>query len=82
VRATAGNGLAASGQFAMAADSRAPTPLRREMRAPTTLRQGNSLELPVEDLLRRARPLPPREELVIDDLTTEDGEAFLGARDA
>ncbi|CAN5361847.1 hypothetical protein BH20ACT9_BH20ACT9_00920 [soil metagenome] len=38
-----------------------------------------SLELPVEELLRRARPLPPHSEMVIDDLTPEEGEAFLEA---
>jgi hypothetical protein len=43
--------------------------------------QGKSLELPVEELLRRARPLPPREDMVIDDLTTEEGDAFLAALD-
>jgi hypothetical protein len=42
--------------------------------------QGSgSLELPVEELLRRARPLPPHEEMVIDDLTEEEGAAFLAA---
>ncbi len=40
---------------------------------------GDSLELPVEELLRRARPLPPHEEMVIDDLTSEEGDAFLAA---
>ena len=40
---------------------------------------GESLELPVEELLRRARPLPPHEEMQIDDLTDEEGVAFLGA---
>lgn len=39
----------------------------------------DSLELPVEELLRRARPLPPHEEMVIDDLTSEEGDAFLAA---
>jgi hypothetical protein len=38
-----------------------------------------SLELSVEELLRRARPLPPREDLVIDDLSPEEGDAFLAA---
>ena len=38
-----------------------------------------SLELPVAELLRRARPLPPLEEMVIDDLTDEEAEAFLAA---
>ncbi len=42
-----------------------------------TERRERSLELPVEELLRRARPLPPREEMVIDDLTEEEAEAFL-----
>jgi hypothetical protein len=37
------------------------------------------LELPVEELLRRARPLPPHDEMVIDDLTEEEGAAFLAA---
>jgi hypothetical protein len=35
------------------------------------------LELPVEELLRRARPLPPHEEMVIEDLDDEEGAAFL-----
>lgn len=43
---------------------------------------GRCLELPVEELLRSARPLPPREDMVIDDLTTEEGRAFLAALDA
>jgi hypothetical protein len=37
----------------------------------------HDLELPVEELLRRARPLPPHEEMVIEDLTKEEGAAFL-----
>ena len=43
---------------------------------------GGSLELPVEELLRRARPLPPHEEMLIDDLTEEEGAAFLAALEA
>jgi hypothetical protein len=43
---------------------------------------GESLELPVEELLRRGRPLPPHEEMVIDDLTEEEGAAFLSALEA
>ncbi len=36
----------------------------------------------VEESLRRARPLPPHEEMVIDDLTEEEGAAFLSALEA
>jgi hypothetical protein len=35
------------------------------------------MELPVEELLRCARPLPPHDEMVIDDVTPEEGEGFL-----
>lgn len=38
-----------------------------------------TLELPVEELLKRAKPMPPLEDLVIEDLTPEEGEAFLAA---
>ncbi|HUR18162.1 MAG TPA: hypothetical protein VMZ51_04385 [Acidimicrobiales bacterium] len=44
--------------------------------------EGESLELPVAELLRRARPLPPHEEMVIEDLTEEEGAAFLAALEA
>lgn len=37
------------------------------------------LETSVEELLRRARPLPDHDEMVIEDLTPEEGEAFLVA---
>ena len=37
------------------------------------------LELPIEELFRRARPLPPHEEMVIEDLDDEEGAAFLAA---
>jgi hypothetical protein len=36
-------------------------------------------ELPIEEVLRRAQPLPAPEELVIDDLTDEGADAFLAA---
>ena len=36
-------------------------------------------ELPVEELLARAQPLPPHEEMMIDDLSDEEGTAFLAA---
>jgi hypothetical protein len=35
------------------------------------------LELPVEELLRRARPLPAHDEMVIEDLSSEEGEAYV-----
>ena len=46
---------------------------------PVRPRRSESLELPVEELLRRARPLPPHDEMVIDDITEEEGAAFLAA---
>ena len=49
---------------------------------PVHASHGGTLELPVEELLRRARPLPPHEEMVIDDLTEEEGAAFLAALEA
>lgn len=36
-----------------------------------------SLELPVEELLRRGRPFPPHEEMIIEGLTDDEEEAFL-----
>jgi hypothetical protein len=36
-------------------------------------------ELPVGELLRRARPLPDHDEMVIEGLSVEEGEAFLAA---
>lgn len=36
-----------------------------------------SLEVPLEELFRRARPLPPHEEMVIEVLDEEEGAAFL-----
>jgi hypothetical protein len=41
--------------------------------------RDEDLELPVNELLRRARPLPPHDEMVIYDLTEEEGAAFLAA---
>jgi hypothetical protein len=37
------------------------------------------LELPVEELLRRARPLAPHDEMVIRSLSEEESAAFLAA---
>ncbi len=41
--------------------------------------EPESLELPVEELLRRARPLPTHEEMLLDDVDEEEGQAFLAA---
>jgi hypothetical protein len=41
--------------------------------------EARDLELPVEELLRRARPLPPHDQMVIEDLTEDEGVAFLEA---
>jgi hypothetical protein len=38
-----------------------------------------SLEVPVDQLLLRGRPLPPHEEMVMDDLTEDEGAAFLAS---
>ena len=46
---------------------------------PMEPKRDGCLELPVEELLRRARPLPPHEEMVIDELTEDEGAAFLAA---
>lgn len=46
---------------------------------PAPRRREECLELPVEELLRRARPLPPRGATVIEDLTEEEAEAFFEA---
>jgi hypothetical protein len=44
--------------------------------------EGQHLELPVEELLRRARPLPPHEDMVIEDIDEDEGAAFLAAVDS
>jgi hypothetical protein len=41
--------------------------------------ETRDLEIPVKELLRRARPLPPHAEMVIEELTEEEGVAFLEA---
>jgi len=38
--------------------------------------RAKSLEVPVDEALRRARPLPPREQMVIADLTADEDDAF------
>jgi hypothetical protein len=42
-------------------------------------RNEPSLELPVEEALLRAKPLPTHEEMVLEDLTEEEGRLFLEA---
>ena len=40
---------------------------------------AESVELSVEEVLRRARPHPPYGEMVIDDLDDDEADAFLAA---
>jgi hypothetical protein len=46
---------------------------------PASQSEPEHLELPVEELLRRVRPLPDHAEMVIEGLSEEEGEAFLAA---
>ena len=64
----------------MAFEERGPTDRRKAAMTsePVTPNTGH-LELPVEELVRRARPLPPHEQVVIEDLDDEEGAAFLAA---
>ncbi len=43
------------------------------------LPEFRSLELPVEEVIRQARPLPPYEETVIEDLTDDEQAVFWAA---
>lgn len=47
--------------------------------APSPAEEPQHLELSVAELLRRARPLPAHEEMVIDDIDEDEGRAFLAA---
>jgi hypothetical protein len=49
---------------------------------PFTPNATEHLELSIPELLRRARPLPPPGEIVIEDLSEEEGAAFLAALEA
>ena len=40
---------------------------------------GESDQLTIEEVLRSARPFPAREDMVIDDLSEEEQEAFWAA---
>jgi hypothetical protein len=57
----------------------APYTSRAVSTHPASQSQPEHLELPVEELFRRARPLPDHDEMVIEDLSEEEGEAFLAA---
>jgi hypothetical protein len=46
---------------------------------PVLPRDSPNLELSVEELMRRARPLPGHEEMAIEDLDEIEGAAFLAA---
>lgn len=46
---------------------------------PASNSEPEHLELPIEELLSRARPLPDHNEMAIEDLSEEEGEAFLAA---
>lgn len=46
---------------------------------PASQSEPEHLELPVGELLQRAGPLPDRDEMVIEDVSEEEGEAFLAA---
>jgi hypothetical protein len=44
---------------------------------PSEIAEAQHLELSVEALMRRVRPLPPHDEMAIEDLTEDEGAAFL-----
>ena len=50
------------------------------MRSDTVTPDIGHLELPVEELLRRARPMPPHEEMSIEHLDNEEGAAIRWAK--
>ncbi len=50
--------------------------IQKQIKQIETAREQH-LELPVEEFLSRARPLPPHDEMVIEDLGAEEGEAFV-----
>ena len=75
-------GLADGGRAAGRVDRRSAAPIRHifggvSTRAPDD--RDEDLELPIEELLRRARPLPPHDEMVMEDLSEDEGVAFLAA---
>lgn len=50
-----------------------------EAGAPKPVPQGASLERGREEVLAAARPLPPHEDMVIEDLTDEEERVFVEA---
>jgi hypothetical protein len=44
-----------------------------------TTEPSPSLERPVEELLQRAQPLPPHDQMIVDGLTDYEEAAFLSA---
>ncbi len=56
-----------------------PLHFKGHVEHPASQSEPEHLELPVEELLRRARPLPDHDEMVIEGLSEEEGEAFLVA---
>ena len=50
-----------------------------EPRAPKPAPRGASLERSREEVLAAARPLPPHEDMVIEDLTDEEERIFVAA---
>ncbi len=67
------------GLHATAEPSDLPTLPRTVSTHPANNSEPEQLELPVEELLRRARPLPEHHQMAIEDLSGEEGEAFLAA---
>jgi len=57
----------------------APYTSRAVSTHPASQSQPGHLELPVEELFCRARPLPDHDEMVIEDLSQVEGKAFLAA---
>ena len=47
--------------------------------SPDVVGPGEHLELPVETVLRNARPYPPRDDLVMNDLTDDEELGFWSA---
>ncbi|MGA2163029.1 MAG: hypothetical protein ABSH36_01000 [Solirubrobacteraceae bacterium] len=39
--------------------------------------EAQHLELPLEEFMRRVRPLPPHDKMAIEDLTEDESAAFL-----